>query len=99
MGIFSALKKAIFGESVDYSAILEDGGLLIDVRTPVEFKSGHAKKSKNIPLSNLPNNIQQLKGKKVVLVCKSGIRAAQAKNMLRKQGIEAYNAGSWHSVN
>lgn len=98
MGIFSAIKKALFGETVDYSAILENGGVLIDVRTPSEFNSGHAKGSKNIPLQKLSKQVQQLKGKEVVLVCRSGARAAQAKNKLHQHEITAHNAGSWTSI-
>jgi len=98
MGIFSTIKKALFGEPVDYSAILENGGVLIDVRTPSEFNSGHAKGSKNIPLQNLSNQLKKLKGKQVVLVCRSGARAAQAKNTLQNNGITAHNAGSWTNI-
>lgn len=99
MGLLTSLKTLLFGESVDYNSVLENGGLLIDVRTPAEFHSGHAKRSKNIPLSKLSNHIKKLEGKEVVLVCKSGARAAQARNKLMQNGIKAYNAGSWRRMN
>ena len=99
MGLFSAIKNALIGEAVDYAAILERGGVLIDVRTAAEFKSGHAKGSKNIPLQNLSaKQIKKLQGKEVILVCKSGARASQAKYQMQRQGIKAYNAGSWRSI-
>ena len=36
---------------VDYAALVKKGALIIDVRTPGEFKSGHIKGSINIPLA------------------------------------------------
>lgn len=98
MGLFDAIKKAMGIESVDYSEIIKNGGVLIDVRTPAEFNSGHAKGSKNMPLQNLSNQIKKLKNKEVVIVCRSGARAAQAKQQLERNGITAYNAGSWRNM-
>lgn len=98
MRIFSAIKNALFGEPVDHAAILKNGGVLIDVRTPSEYNSGHAKGSKNIPLLNLSNQLQKLKGKEVILVCRSGARAGQAKGILTKSGITAHNAGAWQNI-
>lgn len=98
MGLFDAIKKAMGIESVDYSEIIKNGGVLIDVRTPAEFNSGHAKGSKNMPLQNLSNQLKKLKNKEVVIVCRSGARAAQAKQQLERNGITAYNAGSWRNM-
>lgn len=98
MGLFDRLKKAIGIESVDYAEVLAKGAVLIDVRTPSEFRSGHAKGSKNIPLQNLSSQLKKLKGKEVVLVCQSGVRAAQAKSLLKQNEIKAHNAGSWRRM-
>lgn len=98
MGFLESIKKALGIETVDYSEVLRQGGILIDVRTPTEFKSGHAKGSQNIPLQNLSSKINKLKNKEVVLVCRSGGRAAQAKGLLKQNGIKAYNAGSWRRM-
>jgi rhodanese-related sulfurtransferase len=99
MGIFSTIRNALFGEPVDYAAVLENGGQLIDVRTPAEFRAGHAKGSKNIPSQSFSaTQIKKLKGKEVILVCQTGARAAQVKYKLQNQGIKSYNAGSWRSI-
>lgn len=87
------------GETVDYKELIANGAVVVDVRTPGEFQSGHVKGSKNIPLQTLQNSISSLKNKEVILVCRSGARAASAKNMLGKHGITAYNAGAWQNVN
>lgn len=93
--MLEGLKKMLGIKTVDYDQLLANGAVLIDVRTPGEFKSGHAKGSKNIPLQNLGGQMKGLKGKEVVIVCQSGMRASQAKSMLAQNGITAHNAGSW----
>lgn len=98
MGLFSNLKDKIFGASVDYHALVKNGAVIIDVRSPQEFKSGHAPKSKNIPLPELKNKVNSLKGKDVLLVCRSGARAGMAKSILKNESISAYNLGAWQKA-
>lgn len=98
MGFLSKLKEIFVGEKVDYKELISNGAIIIDVRTPQEFKSGNAKGSKNFPLQSLSSNVSKLKGKEVVLVCRSGARASQAKSMLTKSGIKAHNAGAWQNL-
>jgi rhodanese-related sulfurtransferase len=89
----------IFGggaEAVDVKALIDQGALLIDVRTPAEFNGGAAPGAKNIPLQELKHHIGKLKetGKPVVAYCRSGNRSGMAAQILNEKGIEAYNAGS-----
>lgn len=98
MGILSKLFSGLLGPSVDYKEKIASGAIVVDVRTRSEFASGHAKNSKNIPLNELPKKVKKLKGKEVILVCRSGGRAAQAKSILSREGITAYNAGPWQRV-
>ncbi len=35
--------RKMFGTPTDYNALLHNGAMIIDVRTEVEFKSGHIK--------------------------------------------------------
>ena len=98
MGILSLLKESLFGSKVDYQQLIRDGAFVVDVRTPVEYKSGHLQNSLNIPLSALVNRIDELNNKIVILVCKSGVRAEQAKSILGKSGVTAYNDGAWRNL-
>lgn len=98
MGIFNNLKSSLFGPSVDYHELIRGGAVVVDVRSPQEFQGGHFKGSKNIPLSSLGTKVSKLKGKQVILVCRSGARAGQAKSLLSQKGIEAYNAGPWQRL-
>ena len=93
--MFQRIKSALGIPSVDYNELIENGAVLIDVRTPQEFKSGHSRKSKNIPLNDIQKKANSLKGKEVIVVCASGMRSGQAKSILSQQGITAHNGGSW----
>jgi phage shock protein E len=98
MGFLSTLKNSLFGPKMDYRQMIKDGAVVIDVRSPQEFKGGNAAGSKNIPLGSLPSKVNELKGKEVILVCLSGGRAGQAKSILTRAGIKAHNAGPWQNV-
>lgn len=78
--------------------MVENGALLLDVRNKDEYQSGHVPGSKNIPLFLLPAEMSSLnRSLPVVVVCLSGGRSAQAVNLLKSQGFEAYNGGGWQS--
>jgi len=99
MGLLSGLKSSLFGPAINFHEKIEAGAIVIDVRTPTEFKGGHFAKSKNIPLSDIASKCKKLKGKEVILVCRSGARSGQAKSILTNAGITAYNAGAWQKLN
>ncbi|MBR9861198.1 rhodanese-like domain-containing protein [bacterium] len=92
--------KKLFGGGTDLSAVLEQGAVIVDVRTAGEFQSGHVKGSKNIPLDKISGKVNQIQSwnKPVITCCASGMRSGTAAKILRNQGIEAYNGGSWASV-
>ncbi|ATN07044.1 rhodanese-like domain-containing protein [Chryseobacterium indologenes] len=71
---------------------------LVDVRIPEQYTAGTAKNAINIPLGELQNNIETLKGKKVVVFCNKGIQADQAMEILKKNGVEAYDGTTWKNV-
>ncbi|HKJ07066.1 MAG TPA: rhodanese-like domain-containing protein [Flavobacteriaceae bacterium] len=79
---------------------LNDGAVIIDVRTPLEFQEGHVQGSKNIVLNSIPQNVVKIKGfnKKVIAVCRSGARSGQATSFLKQQGIDVINGGPWQNV-
>jgi rhodanese-related sulfurtransferase len=65
---------------------------ILDVRTPAEFETAHIDGSYNVPLDVLNDHglevAEQLdQGHDVVLVCRSGQRAAQAAELLRSTGV------------
>lgn len=61
--------------------------MLIDVREPGEFQSGHIPGAVNIPLSRLKEQLHQIpKDTEVLLYCRSGMRSKQAAKILAKAG-------------
>jgi rhodanese-related sulfurtransferase len=98
MNIFKQLFSS--APATDFAALVKNGALIIDVRTPGEFADGHIKGSTNIPLDVIAQNVSELKRKNKVLitVCRSGNRSGSARAILEKEGIEVYNGGAWHSL-
>ena len=96
----SILKK-IFGiKTTDYNQLMKDGVIVIDVRTPGEFNSGHINGSTNVPLDKIRSKkkIGNLK-KSIIFCCASGMRSGQATSIAKSKGIVAYNGGGWSSLN
>jgi rhodanese-related sulfurtransferase len=90
--------KGLFKKN-DFKALMAQGAVIVDVRTPEEYKGGHIKQSVNIPLSQLAEKLNKLpKNKPVITVCRSGARSGSAKNMLIAKGYAAYNGGPWNML-
>lgn len=94
----------IFGlakPSVDYKDLINNGGVILDVRTKGEFAGGHIKNSLNIPVDNLSGNLSKFKDKNqpIITCCASGMRSAAAKSILKSNGYkQVYNGGAWHRL-
>ena len=72
---------------------------LVDVRSVEEFESGTAKNAINIPLQNIEKEISQFKDKKnIVLFCRKGKRAEEAKKILARYNISAINGKTVENV-
>lgn len=98
MGLLSFLGKQ--EEKQDLKSLVAQGAIIIDVRTPGEFNTGHIVGSKNIPLDAIAVHARDLKKLNVAVItcCASGMRSGVAANQLNSVGIESINGGSWYSV-
>jgi rhodanese-related sulfurtransferase len=87
--------------AVNFEELVKNGAIIVDVRTPGEFNSGHIKGSINIPLDQINNKKDELKKKNKVIItcCRSGNRSGIAESMLQSAGIECYNGGPWNVLN
>jgi len=66
----------------------ERRALFIDVRTPEEYSQGHIPGAMLIPLDELGNRVGEVpKDKKVLIICRSGIRSAKANILLQERGF------------
>ncbi len=98
MGIFN-----LFGGNTNVASIeqyLENGAVVIDVRTIEEFEEGHVQGSKNIPLNTIGSHLDEIKklNKPVITCCRSGARSGSAATILKQHGVDAINGGPWGSV-
>lgn len=78
------------------------GPLVIDVRTPMEFRMGAVPGAVNVPLDDLPSRADTLIGDKkreVVVYCASGARSAYARRQLNQMGYtNVTNGGGLHNM-
>ena len=66
--------------------------LVIDVRQPDEYRSGHIAGAKLIPLGQLSRRIKELpQSREIVCVCASGNRSGSATRLLVGAGLKAIN--------
>lgn len=88
------------GPKVDFAELKAKGAIIIDVRSPGEFASGHIKGSVNIPLNNLSQGVAKYKKEATIITCcASGMRSASAKSVLTSKGFtNVFNGGGWSSL-
>lgn len=100
--MLEALKNLLgMGNTPDYKELLKSGGVIIDVRSPQEFKSGHIPGSKNYPLNELDSHMKKLKDKNqpIIACCASGMRSGSAKSIFKSKGYtQVYNGGGWRNL-
>jgi rhodanese-related sulfurtransferase len=71
--------------------IIDNGAVVLDVRTKEEFESGHIGGSKNIDVTDASfrDKISELdKEKSYVVYCASGARSLSALGLMRELGFE-----------
>lgn len=80
---------------------IEQGALIIDVRTRQEFAQNHLKDAVNYPLSELEEHISDLKkDQPIVLYCQSGNRSGRALRKMKSLGFsKLHNAGGLNELN
>ena len=67
--------------------------LVLDVRQPDEFRQGHIRGAKLIPLNELYKRMGELpKGREIVCICATGNRSRSASKILAREGYTVFNA-------
>lgn len=84
-------RKPVPSTNVDGLGELHDH-VLLDVREPNEWEAGHAPDAWFWPLSKLDGVRAELPlDRAIVCICRSGHRSANATELLRSWGLEAFN--------
>lgn len=72
----------------ELTTLVENGSLVIDVREPDEYESGHIPGAILVPLSTVLSNTSEFQSDETVyVVCRSGGRSMQACEILHEAGI------------
>ena len=95
MGIFDFFKQPDINQGVQEFKNAA-GTVLLDVRTPQEYREGHIPGSQNVPLQQLDKVEEVTENKDTVLYvyCRSGARSRQAVSLLQAMGYtNVHNIG------
>ena len=92
MGFFDLFKQPDVNRGVkEYQST--SGAVLLDVRTPEEYRGGHIPGSRNIPLQTIDRvgSVAENKDTALYVYCQSGARSRQAAGMLKQMGYTNVN--------
>ncbi len=96
--MYKSLKKLFgIGPGVNYAQLIQNGAIVLDVRTPAEFNREHIEGAINIPIETLRDNMHRLanKQKTIIACCTDGSKSWYAKNLLDSTGYSVVDAGDW----
>lgn len=87
MSFFDLFRRTDINDGVEQYKNTE-GAVLLDVRTPEEYREGHIEGSINIPLQTIGTVKQQIKNTAtpIYTYCLSGSRSQQAVSMMKGMG-------------
>lgn len=92
--IFTELRRKATGlvavEPADAVALINNDGIVLDVRSAETFARGHIVNARNVPFDEFDaasKKIAKFKDKPVVAVCDSGVTSAKVVDALRKAGF------------
>ncbi len=91
--VFAQDKKQVLSASEFKSKLADKNAVLIDVRTPEEFKQGHLDKAtnKNVNDGDFNSYCTKLdKGKTYFVYCLAGKRSHTAAETMRKNGLKVF---------
>jgi phage shock protein E len=97
--VLFVLKQTSFVSAKTARKLLQQGALVVDVRTPDEYRGGHLPDAVNIPLDQLRETLPRQvpdKSRVLLLHCLSGGRSGVAKHQLKGMGYtNSFNLGSY----
>ena len=92
MGFFDLFRQPDINQGVkEYRAVPQ--AILLDVRTPEEYRGGHVPGSRNLPLQQIEKitSVAEKKETPLFVYCQSGARSRQAVSLLQRRGYENVN--------
>ncbi|MCX7903205.1 MAG: FAD-dependent oxidoreductase [Caloramator sp.] len=72
---------------------------IVDVRTDLEYETGHIEGAVNIPVDELRGRLNEIpRNKKIVVYCKVGLRGYIAYRILLQNGYDVYNLSGGYDI-
>lgn len=77
-------------------ALVEEGALVVDVRSQAEFAEKSIECTVNLPLENLEDNTDKFADQRALVFCNSGTRSHIAVEKLKQRGLhDVFNLGAF----
>lgn len=98
IGLLAAfyLIQANRGTKVNLAEKIENGAFIVDVRSPMEYQSGHFEGAVNIPVDQVQQRLSEFGPveQPIIVYCASGARSGTAQRMLTAAGYtDVHNGG------
>jgi rhodanese-related sulfurtransferase len=94
--VFSELRRKASGmvavEPIAAVALINNDGVVLDLRSNDAFARGHIVNARNIPFDELEahkSKLEKFKSKPIVAVCDAGVTSNRAVTALRESGFES----------
>ncbi|MFO1405936.1 MAG: rhodanese-like domain-containing protein [Steroidobacteraceae bacterium] len=92
---------------IDAVRLMNQGALLVDVRSREEFESGHVIDARHLPqdqVAGAGESLKKYRDKPVIVCCESGARSGAAARVLKAQGFTNVlnlrgGLGAWRTEN
>ena len=89
-------RQSNFDDAKELKQKVQNGALLVDVRSISEYETAHIKQAIHIPINEIMNRMEEFgnKQREIVVYCRSGVRSARAQKILLNHGyMHVYNLG------
>ena len=98
--MFDTIKNMLgLGAKVDYAELVQQGAIIVDVRTKGEYAGGHIKGSINIPVDQLSKNLNKFSDKNKLICEKKTVlrlpKSATALTMMKTRSLISSTLGRW----
>ena len=94
--VFSELRRKASGlatvDAGDAVALINNDGVVLDLRNAEAFSRGHIVNAKNIPFDEFDaasNKLSKFKNRPVIAVCDSGMTSRKVVDSMKKTGFES----------
>ena len=95
LGLFTGCSKVDDETLRAAHAAVDNGAVIVDVRTPKEYAQKHVSGALNIPIEEMSKSLARVPRDEVLVVyCASGNRSSHATKLLRQNGWSVFDVAT-----